>query len=63
VYDGTSVPPELLSGHHALIRRWRLKQSLGRTWVRRPDLLAGRTLSKEEQRLLAEYQREAENKQ
>jgi tRNA (guanine37-N1)-methyltransferase len=63
VYDGTSVPPELLSGNHALIRRWRLKQSLGRTWARRPDLLAGRTLGKEEERLLAEYQREAAAKQ
>src|SRR5262249_27824119 len=42
VYAGASVPAELLSGNHAQIRRWRLKQSLGRTWLRRPDLLAGR---------------------
>ncbi len=38
--DGQSVPDVLLSGDHKAIRRWRLKQSLGRTWLRRPDLLA-----------------------
>jgi tRNA (guanine37-N1)-methyltransferase len=58
VLDGVAVPDVLLSGHHADIRRWRLKQSLGRTWERRPDLLVNRTLSKEEAALLAEYQRE-----
>ena len=58
VLDGVAVPSVLLSGHHADIRRWRLKQSLGRTWERRPDLLAGRTLTREEAALLAEYQRE-----
>jgi tRNA (guanine37-N1)-methyltransferase len=52
------VPEMLLSGHHENIRRWRLKQALGRTWLRRPDLLAARTLSKEEQKLLDEFQRE-----
>jgi tRNA (guanine37-N1)-methyltransferase len=36
VYEGLPVPPVLLSGHHAEIRRWRLKQALGRTWLRRP---------------------------
>jgi len=56
--DGMSVPPVLLSGDHEAIRRWRLKQSLGRTWQRRPDLLAGRVLSPEEQELLEEYLRE-----
>jgi len=59
-YQGVDVPAELLSGNHALIRRWRLKQSLGRTWQRRPDLLASRVLGKEEQRLLNEFRREAE---
>jgi tRNA (guanine37-N1)-methyltransferase len=49
------VPPVLLSGDHEAIRRWRLKQSLGRTWTMRPDLLAGRELSAEERRLLDEY--------
>jgi tRNA (guanine37-N1)-methyltransferase len=57
-YDGVPVPDVLLSGHHADIRRWRLKQSLGRTAERRPELLAGRSLTKEEAALLAEYRRE-----
>jgi tRNA (guanine37-N1)-methyltransferase len=57
-YAGVKVPEMLLSGHHENIRRWRLKQALGRTWLRRPDLLAARTLSKEEQKLLDEFQRE-----
>jgi tRNA (guanine37-N1)-methyltransferase len=48
----------LLSGHHENIRRWRLKQSLGRTWLRRPELLAGRAMSEEERRLLTEFQQE-----
>jgi tRNA (guanine37-N1)-methyltransferase len=57
-HDGERVPDVLLSGHHAAIRAWRLKQSLGRTWERRPELLRGRVLSKEERELLAAYQRE-----
>jgi len=48
----------LLSGHHGNIRRWRLKQALGRTWLRRPDLLQVRQLDEEEKRLLDEFQRE-----
>jgi len=52
------VPAVLLSGDHAAIRRWRLKQSLGRTWLRRPDLLARRTLDKESAALLDEFRRE-----
>jgi tRNA (guanine37-N1)-methyltransferase len=55
---GQRVPQVLLSGDHAAIRRWRLKEALGRTWERRPDLLRGRPLSKEEQALLAEFRRE-----
>ncbi len=58
VYQGERVPQVLLSGHHENIRRWRLKQALGRTWLRRPDLLQARGLSAEEQALLAEFQRE-----
>lgn len=58
VYEGTRVPEVLLSGDHARIRRWRLKQALGRTWLRRPDLLKGRALSKEESRLLEEFRQE-----
>lgn len=55
-HDGEAVPPVLLSGDHAAIRRWRLKQSLGRTWQRRPDLLDRRALSQEEHALLSQYQ-------
>lgn len=58
VYEGVPVPAVLLSGHHAAIRRWRLKQSLGRTWLRRPDLIAKRALSPEETSLLEEFRRE-----
>lgn len=58
--DGRQVPDVLLSGHHGEIRRWRLKQSLGRTWQRRPDLLKGRALTKEQQTLLAEFRQELE---
>jgi tRNA (guanine37-N1)-methyltransferase len=57
-YRGEKVPEMLLSGHHENIRRWRLKQALGRTWLRRPDLLAARQLSQEEQKLLDEFRRE-----
>lgn len=58
VYEGEAVPAVLLSGHHADIERWRLKQALGRTWLRRPDLLARRGLSAQEQQLLAEFRAE-----
>ena len=62
--DGAdAVPPVLVSGDHAAIRRWRLKQALGRTWERRPDLLAGRKLSEEEEKLLEEYRRGEEDQQ
>lgn len=57
-YAGQGVPEILLSGDHERIRRWRLKQALGRTWLRRPDLLARLTLSEEQQRLLAEFREE-----
>ena len=58
VYEGLKVPDVLLSGNHAAIRRWRLKQALGRTWQRRPDLLQERVLSREEVELLAEFRRD-----
>ena len=58
VYNGEVVPEVLMSGHHAEIEKWRLKQALGRTAERRPDLLARRQLTKQEARLLAEYQQE-----
>ena len=59
-FEERRVPEVLLSGNHELIRRWRLKQSLGRTWQRRPALLKDLTLSKEQQQLLAEFIRERE---
>ncbi|HYW03836.1 MAG TPA: tRNA (guanosine(37)-N1)-methyltransferase TrmD [Gammaproteobacteria bacterium] len=58
--DGMAVPGVLLSGDHAAVRRWRLKQALGRTWLRRPDLLEGRALDGEQQALLDEFVREHE---
>ncbi len=61
--DGVAVPKVLLDGNHEEIRRWRLKQALGRTSTRRPDLLAKRQLTDEEERLLREYQIEQQSKQ
>jgi tRNA (guanine37-N1)-methyltransferase len=58
-YRGEKVPEMLLSGHHENIRRWRLKQALGRTWLRRPDLLEVRSLSNEERLLLEEFRQES----
>lgn len=60
VWRGRPVPEVLLSGNHAAIARWRRKEALRRTWVRRPDLLAGRELSPADQRLLAEVLEEEE---
>ena len=54
-FGGEKVPSILLSGNHEEIRRWRLKQALGRTNSRRPDLIRRRDLSKEEYELLEEY--------
>ena len=63
--DGRCVPPVLLSGDHAAIARWRQRESLGRTWLRRPELLALRTLEASEQALLDDfihhYQKKTEN--
>ena len=53
--DDLTVPPVLLSGDHGAIERWRRKQSLGRTWLRRPDLLEGLELDEEAKALLAEF--------
>ncbi len=55
VFAGLSVPPVLLSGNHADIRRWRLTQAVARTWRRRPDLIAGQELGPEASRLLNEF--------
>ena len=61
VYAGKRVPDVLLSGNHAQIKRWRLKQALARTRERRPDLLANRPMTKEESRLLAEIEQEQDS--
>jgi tRNA (guanine37-N1)-methyltransferase len=58
VYEDEPVPRVLMSGNHADIGRWRLKQALGRTWQRRPDLLDLRPLSEEERSLLEEFKQE-----
>jgi tRNA (guanine37-N1)-methyltransferase len=53
--DGHAVPAVLASGDHAAIHRWRLQQALGRTWLRRPELLELRGMSDEERELLEEF--------
>ena len=58
LYEGVAVPPVLMSGNHADIARWRLKQALGRTQNRRPDLLAARGMSADERVLLDAYMKE-----
>ncbi len=59
--SGYAVPSVLLSGDHENIRRWRLKQSLGRTWLRRRELIEQRILTDEEKNLLADFVRESES--
>jgi tRNA (guanine37-N1)-methyltransferase len=56
--DGQSAPEVLLGGNHKVIEQWRMKQALGRTWLRRPELLNELTLSDEQQQLLQEFQLE-----
>ena len=58
VLDGLTVPPVLMSGNHAEIRKWRLKQSLERTWLRRPELLESLALTDEQRKLLQQVQAE-----
>lgn len=60
-FQGLVVPEVLLSGNHLAIERWRLKQSLGRTWLKRPDLLGKKNLDKLETMLLAEFIEEQKN--
>lgn len=55
VWAGEPVPEVLMSGDHAAIRRWRLQQALGSTWLKRPDLLEGLALSEDQQKLLREF--------
>ncbi|HEY1773902.1 MAG TPA: tRNA (guanosine(37)-N1)-methyltransferase TrmD [Gammaproteobacteria bacterium] len=54
-FEGRRVPEVLLSGDHAAIRRWRMQQMLGRTWLRRPDLLKDLELSVEQKKLLEDF--------
>lgn len=61
--DGLDVPAVLLGGHHEDIRRWRLKQSLGRTFLRRPELFENLALTDEQTRLLAQFVDEMESPQ
>ncbi|OGA04975.1 MAG: tRNA (guanosine(37)-N1)-methyltransferase TrmD [Betaproteobacteria bacterium RIFCSPLOWO2_02_FULL_62_17] len=61
-HGNREVPPVLLSGHHADIARWRLKQSLGHTWLRRPELIERRGLNELEMGLLDEFRREQNEK-
>ena len=60
IYNSIKVPDILISGDHEKIRIWRLKESLKITWMKRPDLLAARLLTKEETRLLNEIKNEQE---
>ena len=61
VYAGEGIPAVLLSGHHEQIRRWRLQQALGRTWLRRPEMIEARQLSADELKLLEEFKRETKS--
>ena len=62
VYKGRGVPPVLLSGHHKNVEEWKKKQSLGTTWLKRPDLLAKIALTEKEQEYLAAFVSEHDNK-
>lgn len=63
VLEGMEVPRVLFSGNHAEIERWRRKESLGRTWLRRPELLTSLALTDEQRMLLVEFQQEYEEQQ
>ena len=57
-FRGMKVPDVLLSGHHVNIRRWRMEQSLRKTWERRPDLLENYDFTDEERQILEEIKAE-----
>ena len=63
VMDGLAVPEVLLSGNHESVRTWRLQQALGRTWLRRPELLNNLALTDEQERLLAQFVRQQRDEQ
>ena len=56
--DGSDVPKVLLSGDHEAIRKWRLKHSLGATWLKRPDLLQAMSLALEQEELLEQFKQD-----
>ena len=58
-FNGVTVPAVLTSGHHEAVRKWRLKEALRRTLARRPEVLEGRALSREEAKLIGEIRAEA----
>jgi tRNA (guanine37-N1)-methyltransferase len=58
VFADMAVPAVLTSGHHEVVRKWRLKEALRRTLMRRPELLDGRPQTREESRLMAELRSE-----
>ncbi|RUO78870.1 tRNA (guanosine(37)-N1)-methyltransferase TrmD [Idiomarina tyrosinivorans] len=57
-FNGSKVPAVLLSGNHEKIRRWRLQQALGRTWLRRPELISNLALTDEQTLLLTEFKQQ-----
>jgi tRNA (guanine37-N1)-methyltransferase len=61
IFEDQEVPEVLLSGHHARIEQWRLETSLIRTFLKRPDLLKNRKMSKQEIRILNHWQSEIGN--
>jgi tRNA (guanine37-N1)-methyltransferase len=58
--NGEAVPDVLLSGNHADINRWRMKQALGKTWQKRPDLLRKKELTADQEKLLKEFVNQVE---
>jgi len=65
VYQGDRVPEILMSGNHANIRRWRMQQAIGRTWLKRPDLLASKFaqgMTAEEEELLEEFKQSCKSR-
>lgn len=66
VYQGNRVPQILMSGNHAHIRRWRLQQALGRTWLKRPDLFAlkfAQGMTSQEEKLLEEFKQSCKSRE
>ena len=65
IYKGSHVPEVLMSGNHAYIRRWRLQQALGKTWLKRPDLFElkfAHGMTVEEEELLEEFKQSCKSR-